>query len=110
MKLAEKKFKESVYDEMFKPMYGKEVVITWDKYTFISKLVKVHIPAQKDILHLPDKILGEDGKYHTPAILQIVFESGKIDVILDKITDGIITANGVTLITGSLKLEITCES
>lgn len=110
MKLAEKKFKESVYDEMFKPMYDKEVLIIWDKHIFSSKLIKVHIPAQKDIKNLPDKILGEDGKYHTPAILQIMFESGKIDLILDKINDGVITANGVILITGNLKLEIICES
>ena len=110
MKLAEKRFKEAVYDEMFIAMYGKEVCITWDKHGFSSILRKVHIPAQKDIKHLPDKVLGEDGKYHTPAILQIVFDSGKIDIVLDKITDGVITVGGVTLIVGNTKLEITCES
>lgn len=88
MKL-EGKPKEQVQKLIGSLPVGKLVNVTLGKHRDTTRLLQVKLATQKEIKNnggnLPDKVAGEDGKDHTPAICSIFFESFILDVVLEDI-------------------------
>lgn len=62
---------------------GKEYLVCFGKHSAPAILQEVKLATQKEVLNIPDKRPGEDGKMYTPSMARLVFDTFKINIVLE---------------------------
>lgn len=101
------KLKVQEYKGYFDRFIGQNTRVRFDKHDFIVRVEDVCLARLADLENKPDKVLGEDGRYHTPHVMQIVFNDAMtFDIVLTAIKEIRPAIDNLTLVLPDIEITL----